>query len=722
MNSEAPRTPTKSSPGAVEENESKIPSPSATGSPKYRKRTSSPKQLPVSASEHQSIISHTKKHKNEFPPATDGNRKGSAHNGDETQGPESSSHMTAFYKENIRILNELQDLMFQKKARLDTLKDELTENKSGLRALLLKAETYKEEKYVKSQQLKLKINDEKKLRDEHNTKIKFIAKNHELEVQQLRAKSVAEMNRRENSYRQKIEELRYSKIKQLQENRDKLRSEISALDFQISNNESTLREALNECEQKHKLNKEKALRHHQEELSGLLEKNRKQTADNDVLRTSLDEKLKVDFRAKVRDAERLNSHLQELEQKLEAVRSENAKIKTDTETCSRGSIDSLAKRDELEKFISASKSELAEIKEILMKEETMRRNLNNELQELRGNIRVFCRLRPKLSQELDEVSNIQIEDFNDDGATQRMHIRRDSKAHTFTFDKIFGEHDSNKNVFEEIGQLIQSSLDGYNVCIFAFGQTGSGKTYTMLNPSDGIIPSTLNHIFLWVEKLKSLGWSYDISGQFIEIYNENLRDLLKGQDGEYEDTSDGAKLEIRHDVENCTTHLVNATTCKFTTQEMASGVLSRALKMRSTAATKANSRSSRSHSVFIIKLRGHNSKSGEHSMGTLNLVDLAGSERINSSQPEAERLRETQNINKSLSCLGDVIHALGTKDALKRHIPFRNSKLTYLLQYSLIGDSKTLMFVNVSPSLRNLPETLNSLRFAAKVNSTKMMK
>ncbi|CEP60324.1 Kar3p LALA0_S01e08108g [Lachancea lanzarotensis] len=722
MNNEVPRTPTKSKAQVAGDAESRIPSPNATESPKYRKRSSSPKQLPVSASEHQSIISHTKKPKNDVLKATNGDNSYMAHCGVEEQGSESSSHMTAFYKENIRILNDLQDVMFQKKARLDTLKDELMENKNELKAVLLKVETYKEEKHVKSQQLKLKINDAKKLRDEHNTKTKFMVKNHELEGQQLRAKSVAEMNRRENEYRQKIEVLRHSRIKQLQEKREKLREEISGLDFQVSNNKSILQDALKECEQKHKLSKEEALRLHQAELDGLIENSRELSAENDSLRTALDSKLKVAFRAKNEDFERLSFSLQELEQKLKALRSENAKIRNDTETFSRGSIESLAKRDDLKKYISASTSELGEIEEILMKEETMRRKLNNELQELRGNIRVFCRLRPRSNQEANQVSNIQIDDFNDDGGTQQMHIRRDSKSHTFTFDKIFGERDSNKDVFDEIGQLIQSSLDGYNVCIFAFGQTGSGKTYTMLNPKDGIIPSTLNHIFLWVDKLKSLGWSYDISGQFIEIYNENLRDLLKGQDGEYEETSDSARLEIRHDAESSTTHLVNATTCKFASQEMISDVLSRASKMRSTAATKANSRSSRSHSVFIIKLRGYNSKSGEHSVGTLNLVDLAGSERINSSQPEAERLRETQNINKSLSCLGDVVHALGAKDAVKRHIPFRNSKLTYLLQYSLIGDSKTLMFVNVSPSLKNLPETLNSLRFAAKVNSTQMMK
>ncbi|CAI4212922.1 unnamed protein product [Parascedosporium putredinis] len=144
-------------------------------------------------------------------------------------------------------------------------------------------------------------------------------------------------------------------------------------------------------------------------------------------------------------------------------------------------------------------------------------------------------------------------------------------------------------------------------------------------------------------------------------------------------------------------------------------MLAEAQNNRTVAATKANERSSRSHSVFILRLVGENSATGERCEGTLNLVDLAGSERLKHSQVEGDRMRETQNINKSLSCLGDVIDALGRGSA---HVPYRNSKLTHLLQYSLGGNSKTLMFVMVSPLEAHLKETLTSLRFAAKVHNT----
>jgi kinesin family protein C1 len=160
---------------------------------------------------------------------------------------------------------------------------------------------------------------------------------------------------------------------------------------------------------------------------------------------------------------------------------------------------------------------------------------------------------------------------------------------------------------------------------------------------------------------------------------------------------------------------------------------------RSVAATKANDRSSRSHSVFILKLVGYNSITGKQSKGTLNLVDLAGSERLTHSKVEGARLKETQNINKSLSCLGDVIGALGQQqgngppsprksvnggatsaNSGGTHIPYRNSKLTYLLQFSLGGNSKTLMFVMVAPEKKCLGETITSLKFADKVSRTRI--
>ena len=146
-----------------------------------------------------------------------------------------------------------------------------------------------------------------------------------------------------------------------------------------------------------------------------------------------------------------------------------------------------------------------------------------------------------------------------------------------------------------------------------------------------------------------------------------------------------------------------------------------AARSRSVACTKMNSQSSRSHSVFMLHLRGYNEDSGAVVQGALNLCDLAGSERLDRSGAgaDAKRLKETQAINKSLSCLGDVFNALATGAS---HVPYRNSKLTYLLQDCLSGDGKALMFVNLSPTFESSNESLCSLRFAQRVNAVELGK
>ncbi len=280
---------------------------------------------------------------------------------------------------------------------------------------------------------------------------------------------------------------------------------------------------------------------------------------------------------------------------------------------------------------------------------------------------------------------------------------------------------TNEEIFEEISQLVQSALDGYNVCIFAYGQTGSGKTFTM-SSNDGMIPRAVNQIFNSSLLLKEKGWEYKLFGQFLEIYNENINDLLSSNSN----SNNEPKYEIRHDIQNQKTTITDLTSVELKSPNHVNLILEKASNNRSVAATKANERSSRSHSVFILNLKGYNNITKESCEGKLNLIDLAGSERLSHSQATGNRLKETQAINKSLSCLGDVIHALGSKSPStnntnnKIHIPYRNSKLTYLLQYSLGGNSKTLMFVNISPCKEHLNETLNSLRFATKVNNTQI--
>jgi kinesin family protein C1 len=373
--------------------------------------------------------------------------------------------------------------------------------------------------------------------------------------------------------------------------------------------------------------------------------------------------------------------------------------------------------------------------EKLRQEETLRRKLFNQVQELKGNIRVMCRVRPAHATETDPAS---ITFPDNDTDSKEVSIQGPSKtsatgkditsAYSYSFDRVFGPAAQNGEVFEEISQLVQSALDGYNVCIFCYGQTGSGKTHTM-SSLDGMIPRATAQIYAEAQRLEEKGWRYTMQGSFIEVYNETYNDLL----GRSEDI-DKKKVEVRHDQAKKQTYLENAVSVALDGPDRVDEILDTASKNRTVAATKANMRSSRSHSVFILKLIGTNEVTGEKSEGTLNLVDLAGSERLEHSKAEGARLKETQNINKSLSCLGDVINALGSSKE-NAHIPYRNSKvrphlddqlklatnktqLTYLLQYSLGGNSKTLMFVMVSPLQAHLQETVTSLKFATKVHNT----
>jgi len=382
------------------------------------------------------------------------------------------------------------------------------------------------------------------------------------------------------------------------------------------------------------------------------------------------------------------------------------------------------KEDEIEKMkheIEILKEQYTSSNRKRIQEESLRRKMHNEILELKGNIRVFCRVRPVLTSEANGkpekelVSHIQYpDDERKIVLTQQSTTALGNtvpKLYPFAFDKVFQDNASQGEIFEDISQLVQSALDGYNVCIFAYGQTGSGKTYTMEGiPDDpekiGMIPRAVKQIFLASEELKEKGWKYEMEGQYLEIYNETVRDLLGNGDL-------SKKHEIKHNLHTGKTTVTDTTIVKVHTPEQVHQLLKKAQQNRAVGATLCNERSSRSHSVFILKLSGVNSITEDTCEGTLNLIDLAGSERLSQSGATGDRLKETQAINKSLSCLSDVIAALANKDP---HIPYRNSKLTYLLQNSLGGNSKTLMFVNISPLINNFQETICSLRFATKVN------
>jgi len=294
----------------------------------------------------------------------------------------------------------------------------------------------------------------------------------------------------------------------------------------------------------------------------------------------------------------------------------------------------------------------------------------------------------------------------------------DKVKYDFTFDRVFSPGVGQEAVFTEVSEFVQSALDGYNVCLFSYGQTGSGKTYTMqgfgTGQMRGIIPRAIEQVGTYKKQLERDGWRYDMQVSFLEIYNETIRDLLR------DDGTDSLKHEVKVDAEG-RRYVSDLTMVPLepNDSDAVEGVMRQAAKHRAVGSTDMNEVSSRSHSVFTLHLTAFHPEQRQALRGTLNLVDLAGSERLSRSNATGDRAKETVAINKSLSALTDVFVAIGRKAS---HIPFRNSKLTYLLQPSLSGDGKTLMMVNLSPTELSAQESLCSLRFAAQVNKCELGK
>lgn len=397
---------------------------------------------------------------------------------------------------------------------------------------------------------------------------------------------------------------------------------------------------------------------------------------------------------------------------------------------------------QLRALLESREQTIRELEEQAREDERVRRELHNMVQELKGNIRVFCRIRPLLPEERQPTTeNLFQPVARSCGRGLEVYAPVDAKKGrprndrppfaaesapasganerpkwVFQFDRVFDALSTQKQVFEEISQLVQSALDGYKVCIFAYGQTGSGKTFTMIgdHQNPGMIPLSVRQIFAHAAKLSEQGYVFSFEACFLEIYNEHIRDLLAKESVATGDSTEPNKFAIKVDRATGSTYVSDVRMVRVHEPADVERLLTISARNRMTASTQMNERSSRSHSVFRLYIRGENREMQQKIHGLLNLIDLAGSERLARSGSEGERLRETQHINKSLSALGDVIAALANKE---KHVPFRNSKLTYLLQDSLGGDSKTLMFVNISPTLNSFPESLCSLRFAAKVNA-----
>ncbi|KAK6386931.1 tubulin-dependent ATPase kip3 [Exophiala oligosperma] len=282
------------------------------------------------------------------------------------------------------------------------------------------------------------------------------------------------------------------------------------------------------------------------------------------------------------------------------------------------------------------------------------------------------------------------------------------KDQTFGFDRIFDENASQGEVYESTTRpLLDSVLDGYNATVFAYGATGCGKTHTITGTvqQPGIIFLTMQELFERVSELSSEKVT-DISLSYLEIYNETIRDLLVPSNVK-------GGLMLREDA-NQTVSVAGLSSHHPQNVQEVMDMIMQGNEMRTMSPTEANATSSRSHAVLQINVAQKDKNAGieePHTMATLSIIDLAGSERASATKNRGERLLEGANINKSLLALGSCINALC--DPRKRnHVPYRNSKLTRLLKFSLGGNCKTVMIVCVSPSSAHFDETQNTLRYA----------
>ncbi|KAJ0240382.1 Kinesin-like protein KIN-14F [Hirschfeldia incana] len=323
------------------------------------------------------------------------------------------------------------------------------------------------------------------------------------------------------------------------------------------------------------------------------------------------------------------------------------------------------------------------------------RLLYNEVQDLKGTIRVYCRVRPFLHGTKDMQSTVDY--IGEDGNIMIVNPFKQEKdsRKIFAFNKVFGQNVSQEQIYIDTQPVIRSVLDGFNVCIFAYGQTGSGKTYTMSGP-DLMTETT------WGVNYRALRDLFQLSNARTHVMAYEIGFFT---------------LDIRNNSQLNGLNVPDASLVPVSSTRDVLDLMRIGQKNRAVGATALNERSSRSHSVLTVHVQGKELATGSILRGCLHLVDLAGSERVEKSEAVGERLKEAQHINKSLSALGDVISALAQKSS---HVPYRNSKLTQVLQDSLGGQAKTLMFVHINPEVNAVGETVSTLKFAQRVASIEL--
>ncbi|KAI5325565.1 hypothetical protein L3X38_034639 [Prunus dulcis] len=359
---------------------------------------------------------------------------------------------------------------------------------------------------------------------------------------------------------------------------------------------------------------------------------------------------------------------------------------------------------------------------------TLEWNPNRQDKDKEVNVQVLLRCRP-LSDDEQRMNIQKVISCNEHKreVTVLQSLNNKQVDRVFTFDRVFGPKSQQKSIYDQaISPIVNEVLDGFNCTVFAYGQTGTGKTYTMeggmrnksgnLPAEAGVIPRAVRHIF---ETLEAQNADYSVKVTFLEIYNEEITDLLAPDDNpRTAEDRQRKSISLMEDGKGCVIVRGLEEEAVYNVNEIYS-VLERGSAKRRTADTLLNKRSSRSHSVFSITVHIKEATVGDEELikcGKINLVDLAGSENISRSGAREGRAREAGEINKSLLTLGRVINALVEHST---HIPYRDSKLTRLLRDSLGGKTKTCIIATISPTAQCMEETLSTLDYACRAKNIK---
>ena len=453
----------------------------------------------------------------------------------------------------------------------------------------------------------------------------------------------------------------------------------------------------------------------------------------------------------------LTNRIAELEEKVKKLKKKHKDTETKLTAADTKIQTTLQEQTNLHQNIAALNTQIADnnaeytrkadlVEGQLKSEKDKARRLFNTIEDMKGKIRVFVRTRPFLHTEKARKDKMVIS-FPDEMTVAVNDEKTLKEKKEYLFDTTFPADSAQERVFDECKHLIQSAVDGFNVCIFAYGQTGSGKTFTLGGSPDnpGVAPRSMSELFQIVEVMPLT--TYSISCYMVELYNDKLNDLLRGVTSsvpeeqlspegdapmnakdaisqalakeaakDKEKEGKAPRLDIKKDQKGTVTipgvNIVRVASLAELSEVYLTGQSKRNVRM-----TKMNDASSRSHLVFSILIETTNTETKQTACGKLSIVDLAGSERLAKTGVEdPAAIAEAQNINLSLTALGNVISALSSG---QKHVPYRDNKLTMLMSDSLGGNAKTLMFVNISPANYNTEETISSLNYASRVKLIK---